>query len=196
MFLLTQRLSEFSKSDLCSVSCLSVLTRPLVLQKAVNFVGDTVIFISGQKVLALGSCSEYESGRHRNCFALNSDWFTKDWNVSFSQRSLIQFVIPVWYCSHVNRNRTALRAFSSSGLVGVLSSRLMFPLSSDDQGPWDPRDPVAVEPLLCPCMFQDLVESGPLEPEAAFASKEVTRAAKLPTFCSIFVILVVWAATV
>ena len=35
--------------------------------------------------------------------------------------------------------------------------------------------PVAVEPLLCPSTFQDLAESGPLEPEAAFASKEVSR---------------------
>ena len=33
--------------------------------------------------------------------------------------------------------------------------RLVFLLSSDDPGPWDPRDPVAVEPSLCPSIFQD-----------------------------------------
>ena len=35
-----------------------------------------------------------------------------------------------------------------------------------------PDGPVAVEPLLCPSTFEDLAESGPLEPEAAFVSKE------------------------
>ena len=91
----------------------------------------------------------------------------------------------MWYCSHGNRNKTALRACSSSGLEKV--SSLLFSLSSDDPGTWDPRDPVAVEPLLCPSMFQDLAESGLLEPEAGFVSKEVTRATRLPTICSIFV---------
>ena len=85
------------------------------------------------------------------------------------------------------RNRTALRACSSLGLVKVSSLRLVFLLSSDDPGPWDPRDPVAVEPLLCPSTFPDHAESGPLEPEAAFVSKEVTRATRLPTIFSIFV---------
>ena len=47
-------------------------------------------------------------------------------------------------------------------------------MSSDDPGPWDPRDPVAVEPLFCPKMFQDLAESGLLEREATVCSKEVT----------------------
>ena len=51
----------------------------------------------------------------------------------------------------------------------------------------DPRDLVALEPLYCPSMFQDLAESGLLEREAAFVSKEVTRATKLSTNCSIFV---------
>ena len=72
----------------------------------------------------------------------------------------------------------------------------MFLLSSDDPGPWDSRDPVAVEPSQCPSMFQDLAESGPLEPEAAPVSKVVTRAKRLPTTCSILVVLAVWAATV
>ena len=75
------------------------------------------------------------------------------------------------------------------------SLRLVFLLSSDDPGPWDPREPVAVEPLLCPSMFQYLAVSGLLEPEAAFVSKEVTRATRLPTICKICVIFVVWAAT-
>ena len=73
----------------------------------------------------------------------------------------------------------ALRACSSSGLEKVSSLRLVFPLSSDDPGPWDPRDPVAVEPSLCPSMFQDLAESGLLKPEAAPVSTEVTRATRL-----------------
>ena len=60
----------------------------------------------------------------------------------------------------------------------------------------DPRDPVAVDPSLFPSIFQDLAESGLLEPEAALVSKVVTRATRLPTICSIFLILVVWAATI
>ena len=78
------------------------------------------------------------------------------------------------FCSHGNRNsnRTALRACSSSGLVKVSSLRLVFLLSSDDPGPWDPTYPVAVEPLLCPSTFEDLAESGLLEPEGALVSKE------------------------
>ena len=65
-----------------------------------------------------------------------------------SQTLLIQLVVPVWYCSHGNRSKTALRACSSSGLENVSSLRLVFLLSPDDPGPWDPRDPVAVDPLL------------------------------------------------
>ena len=72
-------------------------------------------------------------------------------------------------------------------LEEVSSLRLVFLLSSDDPGLWDPRDPVAVELVLCPSIFQDLVESGLLE---------VTRTTRLPTICSMLVILVVWAATV
>ena len=108
----------------------------------------------------------------------------------FFHRLLIQFVIPVLYCSHGNHNKTALRACSSSGLAEVSSLRLVFLLSSDDPGPWDPWI------RYCPNMFQDLAESRLLDPEAAFVAKEVTRATRLPTICEIFVILVVWAATV
>ena len=87
-----------------------------------------------------------------------------------SQRLKIQIVIQVWYCSQGNRSKTALCACSSSGLENVSSPRLVFLLSSDDPGPWDPRDPVAVEPLHCPSMFQDLAESKLLEPGAAFVT--------------------------
>ena len=43
---------------------------------------------------------------------------------------------------------------------------------------------MAVEAVLCPSVFQDLVESGLLEAEATFVSKEVTRATRFPTTCS------------
>ena len=56
------------------------------------------------------------------------------------------------------------------GLRKVSSLRLVFLLSSDDPGPWDPRDPVAAEPSPCRSTIQDLAEPEPLEPEAAFAS--------------------------
>ena len=57
---------------------------------------------------------------------------------------------PTWNCSHGNCSKTALRACSSSWLEKVSSLSLVFLLSSDDPGPWDPRDTVAVEPSLCP----------------------------------------------
>ena len=41
---------------------------------------------------------------------------------------------------------------------------------------WDPVDPVAVEPSLCPSMFQDLAEPEPLDLEVAFASIWHSRA--------------------
>ena len=112
-----------------------------------------------------------------------------------SKRLLIYFVIPLWYCSEGNRSKTALRACSSSGLEKGSSLRLVFLLSSDDPGPWDPRDPVAVEPVLCPSMFQDLAEPDPLETVVAFVSNAVTRAARLLTICSIFVIFASYEAT-
>ena len=56
-----------------------------------------------------------------------------------SQRVLIQIVIPLWYCSKGNRSKTALRACSSAALEELSSHRLVFLLSSDDPGPWDPR---------------------------------------------------------
>ena len=51
-----------------------------------------------------------------------------------SQRLLIQFVIPLKYCSQ-NRNKTALLDSSSSVLEEVSSLRRVFLLSSDDPGP-------------------------------------------------------------
>ena len=60
----------------------------------------------------------------------------------------------MWYCSRRNRSKKALRTCSSSGLEKVSSLRLVFLVSSDDPGPWDRRDPAAVEPSLCPRMFQ------------------------------------------
>ena len=59
-------------------------------------------------------------------------------------------------------------------------------------GPWDPRDPVAVELSLCPSVFQDRAEPEPLDTDVAFVSNVVTRAA----ICSIFVIVASYEATV
>ena len=95
-----------------------------------------------------------------------------------------------------NPSKTALRACSSSGLEKVSSLRLVFLLSSDDPGPWDPEDPVTVEPSLCPSGFQELAEPEPLEAEATFVSKVVTQAARLSTICSMFVIFASYEATV
>ena len=88
---------------------------------------------------------------------------------------------------------TALRAFSSSGLEKVSSVRLVFLFSSEDPGP---RHLAAMEPSACPSKFQDLAEPEPLEPEAAPISKVATRAARLLSICSTFVILAVLEATV
>ena len=86
-------------------------------------------------------------------------------------------VNPARYCSHGHRNRTALRACSSSGLVHVSSLRLVFLLSSDDPGPWDP---VAVKPSLRPSTFQDLVESGHSDPEGCVCSQRGDASHKTP----------------
>ena len=102
----------------------------------------------------------------------------------------------MWYCSQGNRTKTALRACSSAGLEEGSSLRLVFLLSSDDPGPWEPRDPVAVEPVLCPSMFQDFAEPDSLDTVVAFVSHVVTRAARLLTICSIFVIFASCEATV
>ena len=82
----------------------------------------------------------------------------------FSKTLLNHSVTPVRYCAHGNRIRTALRACSSSGLADVSSLRLVFLLSSDDPGPWDP---VAVEPSTCSSEGQDLAEPDTLDAEAA-----------------------------
>ena len=112
-----------------------------------------------------------------------------------SKRVLIHLVIPVWYCSQGNRSKTALRACSSAGLEEGSSLRLVFLFSSDDPGPWYPRDSVAVEPPLCPSIFQDLAEPDPMETVVAFVSNVVTRAARLQDIFSIFVIFASYEAT-
>ena len=93
----------------------------------------------------------------------------------------------------------AKRHFVHSRPLGwrkVSSLRLVFLLSSEDPGPWDPRDPVAVEPSQCPSKFQELAEPEPLEAEAEIVSSAATRAARLLTICSTFVILAEQVATV
>ena len=55
---------------------------------------------------------------------------------------------------------------------------------------------MAVEPSLCPSMFQDLTEPDPLETDVAFVSNVVTQTARLLTICSIFVIFASYEATV
>ena len=78
-------------------------------------------------------------------------------------------------------------------MENVSSLRLVFLLSSDDPEPWDPA---AGEPSLCPSLFQDLAEPDPLETDVALVSNVVTRAARLLTICSIFVIFASHEATV
>ena len=114
--------------------------------------------------------------------------------LNFFQRLLIQIVIPLWYCSHGNQSNTALRACSSSELEKVSSQRLVLLLSSDDPGPWDPRDPTAVEPSLYPSMFHDLAEVEPLETNVAFVPilhmrvvRELSFSVRVLGFCSISV---------
>ena len=135
-------------------------------ERTVNCIGDTINGISSNKVLGFGSCFKYKPDRHRTCFTMNSDRF-----VASSQRLLIDFVIPLWYCSHGNRSKIALRACSSSGLEKVSSLRLVFLLSSDDPGPWDPWDPAAVEPSTCSTEGQDRAEPDTFDAEAAYVSK-------------------------
>ena len=94
-----------------------------------------------------------------------------------SRRVFIHLVIALWYCLQGDRSRTALRACSSSGLEEVIKS-------------------AAGEPVLCPSMFQDLADPDPLETDVAFVSNVVTRAARLLTICSIFVIFASYKATV
>ena len=89
--------------------------------------------------------------------------------LDFSKKLLIQ--LAVWYYSHGNRSKTALRACSSSGLEKQ-STFVSYSHCHQMTGPWDPRDLVAVEPSLCPSIFRDLAESGPLESEAAPVSSE------------------------
>ena len=104
---------------------------------------------------------------------------------------LIHVETPAWYCSHGNCAGTALRACSSSRQENISSLRHVFLLSSEDPGPWEPRDLVAVEPSLCPSEFQEHAEPEPLEAEAAFVSilhmravRELTFSVRVLTFCS------------
>ena len=95
--------------------------------------------------------------------------------LDLSQRVLIHFVIPVWYCSHGNRRKTALRACSSAGLEKISSLRLVFLLSLDDPGPWDPA---AVEPSTCSSEGQDLAEPVTFDAEVAYVSTLHKRAVR------------------
>ena len=54
-----------------------------------------------------------------------------------SQKWIDPLCIPVWSCSHENRNRKALRAHSSSGIVTESGLRLVLLLSHDVPGSWD-----------------------------------------------------------
>ena len=104
-----------------------------------------------------------------------------------SQRLLIHFVIPLWYCSQRNRSKTALRACSTSGFRETSSLRLVFLLSLDDTGPWDPA---AVEPSTCSREGQDLAEPDIFDADAAYVSTLHRRAAKVLRFCFISACLV------
>ena len=84
-----------------------------------------------------------------------------------SQRLLHHFVIPVWYCSHWKRSKTALRACSSSGLENVSSLRPVFFIVN--RWPW----------------AQDLAE-----PDEAYVSTLHKSAVKVLKFCSICASLV------
>ena len=63
----------------------------------------------------------------------------------------------------------------------------VFLLSSDDPGSWDPKEPVAVEPSLCPITFQELSEREPPEVEVAPTSILHVRVVRELTSCSISV---------
>ena len=84
-----------------------------------------------------------------------------------SQRLLIHIAIPVWYRSHGNRSKTALRACSWSGFeekhvcISYFYCHLMI------LGPWDPA---AVEPSTCSSEGQDLAEPDTLDADAAYVS--------------------------
>ena len=95
----------------------------LALRKGtVNSVGNTIILVSGHKVLAFSYRLEYESGGQATCFAMNSDGFVKAGMLDFSQMLLIQLVSAVWCCSRGTRSKTALRAGASSGLESIKST--------------------------------------------------------------------------
>ena len=94
-----------------------------------------------------------------------------------SQRLLIHFAIFLWYCSHGNRSKTALRACSSSGLQEISSLRLVFLLSLDDPSTFTGEG-------------QDLAEPDTFDAEAAYVSTLHRRAVKVLKLCSISASLV------
>ena len=99
-----------------------------------------------------------------------------------SQRRVIHLVIPLKYCSQKNRNKTALRACSSSVLEKISSVRLVFLLLSDDPKTWDLA---AVEPSTCSTEDQDRAEPDTFDAEAAYVSTLHICAVRWWKFCSI-----------
>ena len=97
--------------------------------------------------------------------------------------------MPEKHWSQRNRKRTALRAFSSPGLVFLSSLRLVFLFSSKGLGS---REMVAVEPSS---RGQEPADPETLEAETAPASSAAMRAARPPTTCSTLAIWVVMVAT-
>ena len=114
-----------------------------------------------------------------------SDKLAEGWCVSRCPESVAPGRCSSRYCPDGNRSKTALRACSSSELEKVSCLRLVFLLSSEDPWPWDTRDPVAVEPSLCPSMFQDLAESRPLEQEAALEVEPCGHWIRSPCQCQL-----------
>ena len=167
----------------------------LVQQKGLSM--DTIILISSNKVLTFGSCFKYKTDRHRTCFVMNSDKFVVCGHIGFFPKIVSPLRNP--FCGIVRTGTAVRRHFVLVYLRGLRTYQafvLYYLLSSDDPGPRDPRDPVAVEPSLCPSVFHDLAEPDPLETDDAFVSNVVTRAARLLTICSIFVIFASYEATV
>ena len=105
-------------------------------------------------------------------------------------------VVPVLQCTVIGISagdrmeivkRTALRAFSSSGLKNVSSLGLVFLPLQKTLG----HGTLRLEPSTCPGEGQDLAEPETLEAEAAPTSKVATRAARPPTTYSKLEILFV-----
>ena len=128
----------------------------------INGERDTIIHVQGHKVLAFGSFFEYELSWQGICLAI--------YCARLAERCVgrcPEFSEPNWHSSVImfawKSKKMALRACSASVVGKVWIVRLVFLLSSEDFGPWVPRDPVAVEPSLCPSNFQELAEPEPLD---------------------------------